>query len=297
MGERRESDGSMIEIDPAWPALLERLDADESWASVFVMGPIDSGKTTFCRVLGERLSRTHPTFAVDCDPGQSALGWPACMALAREPWNGGEPLALRFVGSTSPSGHFLQTLTGVNRLAEHAHECGAQRIIFDCCGYLENGGGREFHFQMLDLLQPDHVIALQGAGEIDPLLEIFERRGRPLVHRLPIPAAVVPRSTVERRAYRTQRFARYFETAVMVTLPLDDLGLHGMVPPPDRADLCRDRLVGLCDRRGFALAMGLVQDFEPGRNRLHLLAPPFRADAVVSVQFGSLRLDRHGREL
>ncbi len=286
-----------IRVERSWQALLARLQDDRQWRSIIVLGPVDSGKTTLCRYLGRELAKSHRTAAIDCDPGQSVLGPPAALGLAWEPWDGKRVSALRFVGSTTPSGHLLQTLTGVKRLVDQASEDGAQRIVLDSSGYGSTGALREFHYQTLDLLEPDYLVALQQADELEPLLGSFARRVDLEVCRLPISQAVVGRDPTERRAYRHRKFRQYFEGAAVRTLSLDGVGFHGMVPATDSPERFRTRLVALCDRRGFVVVMGIIEGLRLDEGCLELYAPPFAASQVASVQLGSIRLDRDGREL
>ena len=287
---------SVIQVEPGWRELLARLEEGRPWRSIFVLGRVDTGKTTLCRFLGRELAKRYRTAAIDCDPGQSSLGPPTTLGLAWEPWAGGRPLALRFVGATSPVGHFMPMLTGAKRLAERALAYGAQKIVFDSSGYMDSDVGREFHFQMIDLLDPDHLVVLQRGDEIEPLLANFARRFRPRIHRLAASNAVLARERPARRTYRQAQFQRYFETAAPRTLALAGLGMHGMVPPPELAPQCRGRLVALCDRRGFADVLGVVEELDRDRGVLRLYAPPFDRRRIASVQFGSICLERDGRE-
>ncbi|NIO29129.1 MAG: GTPase [Candidatus Latescibacteria bacterium] len=294
----RTHNGQVIRIDCFWRDLLSHLEKDRSWRSVFVAGPVDSGKSTLCRFLGEHFAVRFSTAAIDCDPGQSILGPPATLALAWEPRKSEVPLAMRFIGSNTPSGHFLQALTSMKRLSERAFEEGAQKIVFDSCGYPVTAAGREFFYQTLDLLEPDHLVALQQIDEMEPLLATFTRRNKPRLHRLPISEEVIRRSRTERRAYRQQKFKRYFKNAKRQMLPLEGMGLHGMIPAlknPQSWDHC---LVALCDRKGFAVAIGVLEKVEMHESRLWIHAPPFDRNQIASVQFGSLRVDhRSGEEL
>lgn len=276
---------------------MVQLNEDPLWQSVFVIGSTGSGKTTLCRYLGQELAGRYRTATVDCDPGQSALGPPTTVGLAWEPWDGHRPLALRFVGATTPVRHFLQTLTGVKRLAERASEENAEKVVFDSSGYIDTGAGREFHFQMVDLLQPDHLVVLQENDDMEPLLANFARRKKPQVHRLSPSKAVAGRSATMRRSYREGRFRRYFETAMPQTLLLNDIGFHGMIPELDNPNSYRNRLISLCDQRGFIAVLGVTDKIDLAGSRLQLYAPPFIPEQIASVQFGSISLDRFGREL
>lgn len=167
------------------------------------------------------------------------------MVLAWELWDGNSSPVLRFVGSTSPMRHFLQTLTGIKRLVDHAFEEGAQKVVLDSSGYMNTDAGREFHFQTLDLLEPDYLVALQQAGEMEPLLASFARRVKPRLYRLQISPAVAGRSWMERRLYREEKFKRYFQDATAQVISLENLGVYGMVPALDRPESYYHRMVAL----------------------------------------------------
>ncbi len=293
----RTYNGKVIHIDWFWRDLLRRLENDTTWRSAFVSGPVDSGKSTLCRLLGEHLAKRYRTATIDCDPGQSVLSPPTTLALAWEPWKNGRTIAMRFVGSTTPAGHFLQTLTGMKRLADRALEEGAEKVVFDSCGYSSSGIGREFFHQSLDLIGPDYLIALQHIDEMESLLASFLRRSRPRLLRLPISEAVTNRNRTERRRYRQEKFREYFEGASAQTLPLEGIGLHGMIPPFTAPDSWRNRLIALCDRDGFTAVLGILEEINLRENRFVLYAPAFEREEIASVQFGSLRLNRSGEEL
>ena len=109
---------------------------------------------------------------------------------------------LRFVGSTSPGGHFLQTLTGAKRLVEKAAELGADATIIDSPGLVFGAVGIEFQVQMIDLLRPTRLVALQHGRELEPLLANFARHPAITIHRIPVSPAAVTRTATERRRYR-----------------------------------------------------------------------------------------------
>lgn len=291
------SEGGTIRVEPSWRDSVAQLQEDPNWRTAFVVGPSDSGKTTFCRYLACQLAQNYRTAAIDCDPGQTRLSVPTTLALAWEPWDGQAPVAARFVGSTRPVGHFLQAVTSVRRLLDRGLQIGAEKLVLDSCGYINTDAGREFHFQTLDVTDPDYVVALQSDGELEPLLASFERRVRPRIFRPSISPAAASKPAADRRSNRERRFRRYFAGGRRYILRTHRLGLHGMVPSLQDPASLRHLLVGLCDRRGFVLVLAIVEGVDPEQSVLHVYAPPFRPDEVASVQFGTLFLTRSGREL
>jgi len=59
----------------------------------------------------------------------------------------------------------------------------------------------------------------------------------------------------------------------------------------------RGTLLGLHDRDGECLGLGIVQDFDPENERLRILTPLPDPVRIASVAFGSLRLEPTGKEL
>ena len=67
----------LLDVPPDWRALADRLEAGE-WRRLIVLGAADTGKSTLCRYLGERLPGTA---LLDADPGQKMVGPAACVTL------------------------------------------------------------------------------------------------------------------------------------------------------------------------------------------------------------------------
>lgn len=154
------------------------------------MGATDTGKTTLCRYLLSRTSAHVRTGCVDCDTGQSWIGPPTTEGMTIHP--GPSKPVLRFVGSTSPRGHLVQTLTGAKRLAEWALEDGARITLIDSPGLVHGRVGIEFQIQMIDLLRPERIIALQRGRELEGVLTNLARHPTIQTHRFPVSPAVAP---------------------------------------------------------------------------------------------------------
>lgn len=278
----------MIIIGEGWKDLIEALEGEDAPQRIYVLGETNCGKTTFCRYLVEKMEPHGRSAYVDCDMGQSTIGPPTTEGLALSP--SGETY-LRFVGSTSPGGHFLQTLTGAKRLVEKATELGAAATIIDSPGLVSGGVGIEFQIQMIDLLRPTRIVALQNGREREHLLANFARHPEIVIHRIPVSPAAVARSTPERRRYREERFATYFADARTRKVRLRGLGLQGRVPSLKNPRGVRRRLVSFNDPENFVLALGIAGGIDTRRRLLEVFAPPFDPAAVASIRFGSLYLD------
>lgn len=272
----------------------ELVDRSACWRTLLVVGRSDSGKTTFASRLSRRLAGHGGILRVDCDPGQGTIGPPATVGAEWEPSDQGDPRpsALWFVGATSPSGHLPQILAGLARLLRLGKAEASAWTLVDDSGYFASVGGAELHHLTAEVVSPDHLVALQDRKEpVQPLLSTWDRRVGTRVHRLPIPHEARPRSREARRRLRRERFARHFDGAEERTLQLSRIGLHGWVPDLSRADAARDLLLGLCDEEGFLISLARLEAVDLAGERLTVLAPPFGAEAVASVAFGTVRLD------
>ncbi len=283
---------AVITTGEGWEELAAALSRADVRERIYVIGSTNSGKTTLCRYLIDTIDRVQRTY-VDCDTGQSTIGPPTTEGMILYPASPelpGQP-HLRFVGSTSPGGHFLQTLTGAKRLVEKAVELGAEITIIDSPGLVSGGVGTEFQIQMIDLLRPTRIVALQRGWELEPLLANFARHPAITIHRLPVSPAAVARTATERRRYREERFAAYFSGARSREVSLRGIGLQGRIPDLRDPHGAERRLVSLNDHNNFSLALGIAGGIDTRRRLLTVVAPAFDPAAVASIRFGSLNLD------
>jgi len=206
-----------IDIPLAWQQALDHLCAHPG--VIMVLGALDTGKSTLTQVALHALQQAGRTVAwVDCDVGQSDLGPPTTIAMAIiQPSTNLEkelpPDAMRFVGSTSPSGHLLPTVVGTHRMVQLARQRGVEAIVINTTGMVHGGPARALNLHLMDLIQPDEILALQAQSEIEHLLRPVEQPGRGRIHRLSPSAKVRSRSREARRQIRQQRFGAYFQGA------------------------------------------------------------------------------------
>lgn len=291
---------TQVTVPQEWEGLLPGIKEHKPPRIIMLVGGIDTGKTTLCGFLFDRLSahREH-TLLIDADLGQSGIGPPATVGLAGKRDSHGifHPLCLQFVGSTSPRGHMLQTLAAVKKIVNKARRLGPDNIIMDTSGFVTGAIGSEFKFQKIDLIHPTHVILLEREGELGPLYTNISCRTGTSVFRMEVPSGVItPKSPEERRRYREERFREYFSNARPVSLSLDAMGLHGMVPDLYEGSCCQNLLVGLCDGNNNTLSLGIVAHIDPSEKIVRLISPIDDTERIRSLQFGSIRVRKSGEE-
>lgn len=229
--------GHEIQIPEAWQKVADQIAQEPG--IVVLLGASDTGKTTLGRFLiGAWRRRGIPVALVDGDIGQSTIGPPACVGLALFPPSAEisnlkfeipdtPPLALRFVGATSPPGHFLPLLIGLKKLVDRAVRLQAEIVLVDTTGLVHGPAGRALKFQKIDLLSPRHLLALQRTDELEALLSPHEKRTGLKIHRLPIAEEATNKSREARRAHRERKFQEYFQGSRPLQLSLKEVELQG----------------------------------------------------------------------
>ncbi|HEV2472773.1 MAG TPA: polynucleotide 5'-hydroxyl-kinase, partial [Chthonomonadales bacterium] len=168
---------------------------------VLVLGGTDTGKTTFSRLLVDRILGSGGSAAIlDADVGQSEIGPPGTLGLELHS-TGARAHAqnLAFLGATSPAGRLLHHAAAVRRLADSAT---VDRLVVDTPGYITGSEARALIQAEFELLSPAHVVALQRGKELEAVLKPISMRKSCQVHRLPIPRVVQVRPAALRAKRR-----------------------------------------------------------------------------------------------
>lgn len=247
----------VLDLSPAWSDALDRA----AWASrTLVLGPTDSGKSSFIRALAAR----RPEFAlVDLDPGQKMVGPPGSASLGSF---APEASLERFVflGSTAVGG-FHQLLEAGMSLIDSAR---ARAVAVNTSGYV-SGPGARLQLMTAQALRPDLVIAI---GLPPPLLAALDRAfGACLLRLAPSPAAR-RKTEGQRRAIRQHAFAAALAGAGPLRLKLNRTVLEPGHPVPFSSD---DRPVcSLADAAGEDMEIGLLREVEEDSMLLWARTPP-----------------------
>jgi polynucleotide 5'-hydroxyl-kinase GRC3/NOL9 len=213
---------------PEWEETLAAIASGEG--TVVLLGGTDVGKTTFARLLVNRLAESGaPCALLDADVGQSEIGPPACVGLALVESPVASlcdltPRALAFVGHTSPQRHLPEHIAAVRRLADLA---APYRLIVDTSGYLHGPGARRLNQLELDLLAPAHIVGLQRQNELNAILAPMRWREGCAIHTPALPAVLSKKPPAFRAQRRAMKFAAYFQNAAMHTYSFDEAALVG----------------------------------------------------------------------
>jgi polynucleotide 5'-hydroxyl-kinase GRC3/NOL9 len=195
-------------------------------AVTLVIGEVNHGKTTLVAGLANALfARGLAVGVLDADVGQSEVGPPTTVGLGRvtrplERLSDAEPIALRFVGVTSVVREQVGTIVAVGRLADRARAAGLSHLLVDTSGLIRGDLGQRIKQAKIDALDPDLLIAVDEAGECEPILAPYRRAGRPAIVCVAPAPAVRSRTPEERRRHRERALAAHFAGARRITLDL-----------------------------------------------------------------------------
>jgi len=199
----------VIAPEPSWKELAQGI-YDER-GIVFLLGATDSGKSTLARYLVETLvAGSRPVALIDSDVGQTSLGLPG--TISAKLFSKKDDLRdftfekLYFIGSINPAEHIQLMIHGTKRISDLYHGK-ADTVIIDSTGLIAGEAGISLKTGKINLVKPDHIVALQRGDELEPIISLIKDTH---VHRIIPSPKVRMRKREERIAYRKKKFEDYF---------------------------------------------------------------------------------------
>jgi len=242
---------------------------------VMVVGAVDSGKSTLCKILCNYAARCgeYVTY-IDLDIGQGSITIPGVLsAIAWE-----RPLdPEESFGSAAPIGYFYghvspgenpklfkvltqHLATAVLRRCEQNPEVNASGLIVNTCGWVE-GVGYELLLHSIDVFTVDVVLVIDHERlysdlTTDVKTKLKSQRNIEIV-KLPKSGGVVPRDPTFRRKTRMNRIREYFYGK------MNELSPHSLVF--DFQDLNIYKVGGGPQAPSSALPLGAEPTIDPIR--------------------------------
>jgi polynucleotide 5'-hydroxyl-kinase GRC3/NOL9 len=264
-----------------WQAAIDALIGARS-GRIMVLGERDVGKSAFCeQLLRQSAAERTAAVLVDADVGQKIVGPPACVTLGRFDEAGrAECLALAFVGTVSPVRGWRKLMDAVERLCRSRDRL----LVVNTDGLLSGPGLRQ-KTEMIGRCGIDRLLMISNSPDLDQIAE-----AHPAVPalRLPRSAGAVRKTEAVRRINRRGAFQSYFHRADERVLDLASEQVEG-----DLGRLSAPRLlVGLTDRQGQDIAMGIVTRHDPVSGSTTVLTPAAQADPH-GIRLGMMQVDEN----
>jgi polynucleotide 5'-hydroxyl-kinase GRC3/NOL9 len=196
--------------------------------TAMVLGTVDSGKTSFCTYLINRLLREKRKVAIlDGDLGQSDIGPPCSVAytLVTKPVTDLFNLEAKnafFVGSTSPSTAIDRVIEGLTLLKKQILSGELDFVVINTDGWVEGDEAVNYKVQLIRVLNPDVIFCLQQKDELSSFLNIPEK----FVTAVDSPAAVKQRTSEKRRSLRELGYIKYLRNAKVQSIQLSWLKIE-----------------------------------------------------------------------
>jgi polynucleotide 5'-hydroxyl-kinase GRC3/NOL9 len=197
--------------------------------TAMVLGTVDSGKTSFCTYLINRLLREKKKVAIlDGDLGQSDIGPPSTVAytFVTKPLTDLFNLEAKnafFVGVTSPNAAIDKVIEGLTLLKKEISSNNPDFIVINTDGWVEGEEAVDYKVQFVKELNPDIIFCIQQKDELTPFLNTLEKFITIVVDS---PSAIKQRSREKRRSLRELGYMKYLRNAKVQSLPLSWLKIE-----------------------------------------------------------------------
>lgn len=224
-----EVDGSTI--PPSWTeALKEVLETRERPALIMVMGNVDSGKSSFCTyIVNKLLNEKHKVAVLDGDLGQSDIGPPCSVAynFVAKPVTDLFNLEARnafFVGVTSPSPAIDKVIEGLVLLKREILDGNPDFVVVNTDGWIEGEDAVNYKIRLVNELTPNLVLCIKQGDELTPLINTLEKTRKLVVES---PSAIKQRSREKRKSLRELGYIKYLKNAKVQSIPLNWVNVEG----------------------------------------------------------------------
>ncbi len=224
-----EVDGNTI--PPSWVKSFEEvLEFQTKPVTAIVLGTVDSGKTSFCTYLINKLIHEKQKGAIlDGDLGQSDIGPPCTVAytfVTKPIWDlfNLEAKNAFFVGVTSPSSAVNKVIEGLTTLKKEILDNDPDFIVINTDGWVEGEDAGKYKIQLIEELKPDIFFCIQQKDELALVINTLEKFRKVVVES---PPAIRQRSREKRRNLRELGYIKYLRNAKVQSLPLGWLEIEG----------------------------------------------------------------------
>ena len=267
-----------------------------NWKKLLVIGAADTGKTTFIKLLANRLSLKEEIGIVDLDIGQSHIGPPTTVGWGtlKGGFKGWDKIKLRdfyFTGAISPVGNLLPVLTGSGIILRNA-ESKSRKLLIDTTGLISEPHGRVLKQNKIELIEPDLIVLFEKKDELEEIVSPFVYRSDMKIIRFTVPENNRLKTQNNRSDYRNRLFANYFLYSEVVDFDINRIGIKFT---RNRIDVfspyINGRIVSLRDNTGRDIALGVVVLADENRSKIFVKTQLKFKERVTSIVVGTVCME------
>ena len=218
-------------VPASWSKSSEELrDLEARPATAMIIGGVDSGKTSLCTYLVNKLLHEKRKIAIlDGDVGQSDIGPPSTVSYAfvTRPITDLFSLEAKnaiFIGETSPSKATDKIAKALISLKNEALNGNPDYVIINTDGWVEGECATDYKAQLVNELDPNIVFLVKQKDELDPLIQRLDKPAKVIVDS---PSAIKQRDADNRRSLRELGYIKYLRNAKVQSLSLNWLSFEG----------------------------------------------------------------------
>jgi polynucleotide 5'-hydroxyl-kinase GRC3/NOL9 len=259
-------------IPLSWNKPLDAiLSAQKKPMVILILGKIDSGKSSYCTYLVNKIVNVKSRVAVlDGDLGQSDIGPSGTVgfALTSKPLTELYDLKLEnafFVGVTSPIKAISKTIEGLAAMKAQILERPVDFIVVNTDGWVAGDIAVRYKIALIKELKPDLIVGLPQSDELEMLIANIEETQIILVEPS---SSLSQRSPEKRKSLREMTYARYLKDAKMVNYPISQLTIEPKNAIPKSQEPEKGLLVGLYGLKNQFLGIGVLREINYVRKAL-----------------------------
>lgn len=241
-----EVDGNTI--PPSWDkAYMELSTIQSKPALALVLGTVDSGKTSFCTYLVNRLLNNKQKVAIlDGDLGQSDVGPPCTLAYAFVSRHITDLFNLEaknayFLGVTSPSRAVDKAIQGLTLLKNEILGSNPDFVIVNTDGWVEGEDAVNYKVRLIEKIEPSIIYCIQQDEKLKPLMDAIKSFHTVIIDS---PQTIKQRSRDKRRSLRELGYIKYLKNSKVQSIPMSWLKVESeevFIPSKNFLDKRRER--------------------------------------------------------
>ena len=291
-------EASSSTIPSSWDKPLEAiLSVQKKPVVVLVLGKVDSGKSSYCTYLVNKLVDDKCRVAVlDGDLGQSDIGSSGTVgyAVTSKPVTELYDLKLEsafFIGVTSPMMAMARTIEGLAALKAEIFQGPVDFVVVNTDGWVEGDIAVAYKTALVKELKPDVVVGVQVGDELEGLIANMEQN----VVTVEVSSSLRQRTAEKRKNLREMTYARYLKGAKLQCYPISQVAIEPREALPKNQVPEKGVLVGLYGSGGKFLGIGVLREINQMRRVLKVQTAVSTKPSRIVI--GKVCLDEKLREI
>ncbi len=251
---------------------------------ILVLGQADSGKSSFCTFLVNKLLNEKFKVAVlDGDMGQSDIGPSGTIAFAIASKSVTELIDLKlmnayFIGTTSPIQAITRTIEGLSIMKAEVLEKLVDFVIVNTDGWVSGDIAVRIKTSILKELKPDFIVGLQVENELEAMISNLKDQ----INLIAPSPYLSPRTSITRKKLREMTYARYLKHSKLKCYPISHLKIEPKNILPKRQEPEKGLLIGLYGVKKF-LGIGVLREINAVRRVLKVQTTVKSAPSRIAI--------------